>query len=406
MTRLPALLSVMLLAAAACSSTDSSETSQATPTSAGADETDEGGQGGEEAGGLDATPLADGWTLTRVGDGIKPVLALDSGGQPTIAWLTEKLTGGFAAYAAASEGWVEDRFVEGYFYGPIGLAFDPEDRPHVVYHDHQDVEFQDALGDLALAVRQDGSWRVEAVTDDGHDGWDSTVAIGPDGVVRAAGIDPQQFGRQDGVEYYELGAGGWEVTAIGSGPVEYEWNVALAVSAGGAVGLTYIDNNAADLVYAELLDGTWTTEVIDAEGDVGRFSSLAFDSSDQPHVSYYDADEGTVRYATRADGSWTVEPVGALGDVEISFTGARRLTGIAVDEAGSPQIVFGDRIVVRRAVRGDGGWQATEVFRAAERPLGQLVSFALGPGDVPHIATYEGTAGDGASAEIVYLTTG
>jgi len=348
--------------------------------------------------------VTDGWELTRVGAGAKPVLALDGDGAPAIAWIVERLQGGFVAYAAAAEEWTPEEFVEGYFYGPIGLDFDTVGDPHIVYHDHQASAFREELGDLTHAVRQAGSWTVEPATDEGHDGWDSTIAIGADGVVRAAGIDPQQFGRQDGVEYYERGADGWEVTAIGSGPVEYEWNVSLAVGPSGEVGLTYFDNNTADLVYARLDDGAWQLETVASDGDVGRFSSLAYDSSGTPHISFFDAD-GLVLYATTADGAWVTEEVGRLDDVVTGHIGARRITAIDVGADEAPQVVFGDRRVVRHAVRNPDGWQVSDVLTAGERDLGQQVSFELGPEGTAHIATYEGSAAEGSNAEILYLTT-
>ncbi len=69
-------------------------------------------------------------------------------------------------------------------------------------------------------------------------------------MVRAAGVDPAQFGREDGVEYYELSGGEWEVTAIGSGPVEYEWNVGLAAGPDGLPSISYYDQEAADMMWA------------------------------------------------------------------------------------------------------------------------------------------------------------
>ncbi|MEE8331427.1 MAG: hypothetical protein V3R84_06615 [Acidimicrobiia bacterium] len=404
------IAAVLLLVAAACGDTGSTGDTLSTepaadsaPTTSSITDTTTGDSTSSPP--AAGSGIADGWTVTRVGTGIKPVLALDASDQPAIAWLVEEVNEGFVSYAAAAEEWTEDRLVEGYFYGPIGLAFDPAGNPHIAYHDHQDTSFQDDLGDLAHAVRQGDAWTLDTATDDGHDGWDSTIAIGSDGVVRAAGIDPQQFSRDDGVEYYELGPGGWQVTAIGSGPIEYEWNVSLAVSDAGVVGLSYFDNNSADLVYAELGDGSWDLTVVDFGGDVGRFSSLAFDADSNPHISYYDED-GTVRYATRAGETWSTEDVGELDDVEIAFAGARRITAIDIDSSGSPQVVFGDRSVVRHATRTAAGWETTDVFSASDQPLGQLVSFALGSDDTPHVATYEGTAADGSTAEVLYLTTG
>jgi hypothetical protein len=352
--------------------------------------------------GPNGTTLAGGWSAQALGAGAKPVLALDADDSPAVAWLSEAIDEGFVSFASGDDGWTEERIVEGYFYGPIGLDFDPAGLPHVVYHDHQSGTFEQDLGDLALAVRSSGAWSTAPAEDDGHDGWDSTVAIGTDGIVRAAGIDPQQFGRLDGIEYYELGPDGWSVTAIGSGPIEYEWNVSLDVSNNGDVALSYFDNNSADLVFASLAADGWQLETVDSDGDVGRFSSLAVDAGGTPHISYY-AGDGTVRYATKSADGWVTETVGRLDAVQISFSGARRITGIDLDSQGVPQIVFGDLEVVRHAIPTPDGWEVADVLTASDTPLGQLVSLAVDDQGSAHIATYTGSADQPASAEILYL---
>jgi hypothetical protein len=340
-----------------------------------------------------------------VGTGIKPDLALDAQGAPAIAWLVEEVDEGFVSYAAEAEGWAEDRFIEGYFYGPIGLDFDAAGNPHIAYHDHQDTTFQPDKGDLVLAVRGSEGWDINTAADDGHDGWDSTVVVADDGVVRAAGVDPAQFESEEGVEYYELTDGEWEVTAIGTGPVEYEWNISLDVDPDGSPALTYFDHINQDLVFAARDGEAWSLETIDSEGDVGRFSSLAIDAGGTAHVSYYHVDSGTVRYATNAGGAWSVEDVDTLDAVEIGFTGARRITDIDVDSAGIPNIAFADTTVVRLATGGDSGWTVEDVAAAGPLPLGQLVSLELDGADVPHIATYEVTAPSPLNGVIVYLTS-
>jgi len=253
--RWPLLISTLALVAAACGGssdgeTGPTETSSPDPTTTTAIDQPTDTTAPPTVGGGDIV-VAPGWSLTAVGNGIKPDLALDGDDLPALAWLVEELDEGFVAFSSAAEGWTEQRFVEGYFYGPIGLDFDPAGDPHIAYHDHQSDSFQPDLGDLTHAVRTGNDWTVEAAAHDGHDGWDSTIAIGTDGVVRAAGIDPQQFDSQVGVEYYERNADGWQVTAIGSGPIEYEWNVSLAVSEAGRTGLSYHDNNTGQLMFAE-----------------------------------------------------------------------------------------------------------------------------------------------------------
>ena len=356
-----------------------------------------------------AASIADGWSATTVGAGIKPALALDSAGAPSIAYLFEAIGEGFVAFASATDGWTLDTVVEGYFYGPIDLAFDPEGRPNIVYHDHQASSFQQDLGDLTYALRDGTGWQISVAEDDGHDGWDSTIAIAADGVVRAAGVDPSQFGSSDGIEYYELSDGVWSVTAIGSGPIEYEFNVGLAVGPDGLPALSYYNDRDGELVFASFDGSAWTLETVTADGDVGKFSSLQFDAEGRPHISFFEdlgGSSGRILYAVRDGGAWTVEEVGTLDDVQQGMTGTRRNSSLALDAGGVPHVVFSDEGVIRYATRTEAGWDVQEIVTAGDRPLGQLVSLKLDAAGTPHLAFFEVTSGGPLDGLVVYVTQG
>ena len=353
-----------------------------------------------------AFTIAEGYTATAIADGVKPDLELAPDGTPGITYLLEDLEG-FVDYADAASGWTQQRVIDGYLYGPIGLAYTPEGEPRIAYHDHQDTSFNQDIGDLTYATRTDGTWTVEAVNDDGHDGWDTTIAIAPDGVVRAAGVDPEQFGSTAGVEYYELGDGSWTVTEIGSGPIAYEFNVSLAVDPEGNPALTYYDTTNMDLKYAIRSDGAWSIETVDSDGDAGRYSSLAFDDSGVPHISYLRLDTpttGRVRYATLDGAAWTTSDVGTLDDLRTGFTGTRRNTAIAVDASGVPHVVYSDESVVKWAVASGDAWDTSIVVTAGDRPLGQLVSFRLADDGTLHLATFEVTQESPLTGVVAYIT--
>jgi hypothetical protein len=350
--------------------------------------------------------FADNWVRTEIARGVKPDLSFDAQGQPAIAYVLEELEG-FVAFASSGSGWAEEQVASGYFYGPIGLAFHPDGSAIVAYHDHQDTKFDQELGDLVVATRSDAGWTSDIAADEGHDGWDSTVAVSSDGTVHAAGIDPQQFNREDGIQHYVLGADGWTATAIGSGPIEYEWNVSLAITPDGRPALTYFDNNTQDLRYAELVDGAWVIQTISEAGDVGRFSSLAIDDAGTPHISFFERTgetTGLVRYATRVSGSWVTEPVGELADVLISFTGARRITSLALHLNGAPVIAYSDQAVLSLATRGETGWSSTTVATADDFALGQQVDLGIDADGKPHLATYAVTNPAPLDGTIIYLT--
>ena len=401
------LLSVLAIAAFVAAACNSDSGDGGVPPATSPPVGDNGGTS-TDADTLAAT-IADAWNATIVGSGIKPALALDSAGAAAIAYLFEEVGEGFVNFTSASDGWVPQTVIEGYFYGPIDLAFDPDGQPNIVYHDHQASSFQQDLGDLTYAIRDASGWQIAVAADDGHDGWDSTIAIANDGVVRAAGVDPSQFGSADGIEYYELRDGAWSVTAIGSGPIEYEFNVGLAVSPDGQPALSYYDGRSGDLIFASFDGANWNLETVASEGDVGKFSSLQIDGEGRPHITFYDdlgGSAGRVLYAVRDAGSWTLEEIATLDDVRLGMTGARRNSSLALDADGVPHVAFSDQDSVSYATRTDGVWDVVEVATAGDRAFGQLVSLKVDIAGIPHLAFTELTQSNPLAGLIVYATLG
>lgn len=91
---------------------------------------------------------------------------------------------------------------EGYFYGPLDLAFDDEGRPDILFHLHESAEDDLRKGTSSTRPARRGLDGGDGESN-GHDGWDSAIAIGADSVVHSAGVDPTQFNSDVAVEYYE-----------------------------------------------------------------------------------------------------------------------------------------------------------------------------------------------------------
>jgi hypothetical protein len=350
--------------------------------------------------------VAEGWNAVSLGSGVKPAVAIDPSGKAGVTWLLEKTGEGFVAFAESDGGWEVEIVKEGYFYGPIGLAYEPDGTPNIVIHDHQADSFDPQLGDLVRLSLDGSTWVEDIARDSGHDGWDSTVVIGDDGVIHAAGVDPAQFGSTDGVEYYRNAGSGWEVTQIGSGPIPYQYNVSLALDPAGTPSLTYYNDVDQDLVFARLENGSWILEKAAEDGNVGKYSSLAYDSDGRPGVTFFrqtGSAAGEIVYATRDDDGWTLETIGEL--TAFSEPNARRNSSLAFDSQGRANVVFADTQGVWYAVREESGWEIRQIVEAG-LPLGQLVSLAIDGNDRPHIALYEVTQAQPLDGSVAYLTTG
>jgi len=349
--------------------------------------------------------VADGWKAVSLGSGVKPSIAIDPSGTPGVAWLLEKVGEGFVKYATSGDDWGVQTVREGYFYGPIGLAYELDGTPNIIIHDHQADDFDPELGDLVRLSLDGSTWVEDIARDPGHDGWDSTVVIGDDGVIHAAGVDPAQFGSTDGVEYYSNSGSGWVVTRVGSGPIPYQYNVALALDPTGSPSLTYYNDSDQDLIFASLENGAWTLEKAAEEGNVGKYSSLAYDPDGLPTVTFFrqtGSTTGEIVYGIKGADGWTLETIGEL--TAFSEENARRNSALAFDSRGRANVVFSDTQGVWYAVRGDAGWETVPIVEAG-LPLGQLVSLAIGEDDRPHIAIYEVTEDRPLDGTVAYLTT-
>lgn len=406
--RLVGLLAALGLVVAACGAeTTGDDPETAAPTTTTPEGTTTTAEPGTSDVGELTFSVADGWSAQALGQGVKPVITLDPDGAPGVAWLLErKGSDGFVAYASAAGGWEVEIAARGYFYGPIDLDYSPEGQPNIVIHDHQADTFNPSLGNLVRLFREGGEWVEDVAENPGHDGWDSTIAIAEDGVIHAAAVDPAQFGRTDGVEYYRNDGDGWEVTQIGSGPVSYQYNVGLALDPSGSPAISYYNDAEQHLVFAGLVGGSWELEVVAEEGTVGKYSSLAFTPDGRPAISFFNqfsSQEGEILYAAKDGDLWVVESVGEI-DV-FSERNARRNSSLAFDSQGRAHVVFSDTSAVWYSVRGDDGWETTQIVTGS-LPLGQLVSLAIDGDDRPHLTLYEVTDEGRLDGVVAYLTTG
>ena len=349
------------------------------------------------------------WTIEDVGEGAKPAIALTDDGSAYVAYMLEAMPGFVKVAKRDDSGWQTDTVEEGYFYGPLDLVSGPDGTIHLIYHDHEENQFQPSKGDVAYAVLKNGEWSKENVFNPGHDGWDGRLFVDSNGNAHISAIDPEEFDG-DGLEYYGQDASGaWTVEQVGTGAITYKYATSVATDPQGNPHITYYEQNKDDLALASKTDSGWVVTTVDGEGSTGLFSSLAIDADGRYHISYFEKvsnSSGVVKYATKGadEADWEIREVGSLDSLTFGFVGARNITSMVVDSSGNPWIAYTDEKVVNLAVWDGADWQTSAVAEASDDLLGQIISLKLDSSDAPHLTYVEGASQRSADGIVKYAT--
>lgn len=172
--------------------------------------------------------------------------------------------------------------------------------------------------------------------------------------------------------------------------------LSVAADSTGSTVFSSYTTDYGDLVVGRIrADSTMSCEYVDGLGsDVGLYSSLSVDHLDRPRVAYFDRTNGRLKYAQKTAGGWEVVTVPRTG-AEDHLVG--RSCSLALDSDGLPHIAFLDETAgtlnLARKAR-DGRW-AVEVVAGAGNgdwpgtlggEVGRMISVVLDTKDREWIA--------------------
>ena len=255
-----------------------------------------------------------------------PSLVLDSSDTPHIAYTRRGPEVKYAVLSGTT--WVSET-VDGVAASP-SLALDSSGNPHIAYCDVRPTPPSGPGQGLKYAYWTGSGWGMESV---------DVVECDEAPSLALDSLDTPHIAyhdaTNDSVKYAVLSGTTWvsetvEVSALlPSLVLDGSDNPHIAYTHRGP----YVN-------YAVLSGATWVTETVDGEMVAGP--SLALDSSDNPHIACCDVRPpevgGGVKYAYWTGTEWVIESVDAVG----SDPSKKRSTSLALDSSNNPHVSYYD----------------------------------------------------------------
>jgi hypothetical protein len=216
-----------------------------------------------------------------------------------------------------------------------------------------------------------------------------SVAVDSTGATHIAATEYTSQGRV--LTYLTDASGSWVSTQVDT--TLMGWPLSIAVDSNRIPHITYPTGTDAwmngKLMYATIVNGSWTREEIPFEHSEGWSSDIAVDSSGHVHIV---AESVSVVYVTNAGGNWSIEGVFGTDLTLISVS-------IALDLNNSPRIAYygGNSLKgqwgLQYAVRTSNGTWTSTMVENVETMNWPSCSIAIDSHNNAHIAYTNGQTG-------------
>jgi hypothetical protein len=246
---------------------------------------------------------------------------------PCISYYDEYGSWGLKLAFWDSTTWITEVVRGGYHQGNGGtsLALAPTYpyTPHICYNLGFEIPGV-RLTYLNGTAWMSGTW-VEERVDNGPGGWSCSLALEP-----TYPYTPHiSYATPSGLKH----AWRWDTTWLTETVDSVGRVTSLALDSNDNPHASYRDITNLDLKYARKSGTIWFSETVDSDGDAGWYPSLALDRLDNPHISYFDKGHADLKYA-RFDGRvWIIQTV----DGEVGQN-----SSLALDQVGCPHISYRD----------------------------------------------------------------
>ncbi len=229
---------------------------------------------------------------------------------------------------------LDDYQIMAYPQGVVGIhtsiAIDSTNRVHITYMDTQFVDPANANGRLKYATWDGVNWEIGQIIDDRN----------PTGLYNSLAIN--------------------------------RYTLRPCVS--------YLSELYDDLRYAcRSSGGAWEAEFVDAVGNLGAFTSLAFTANGVAYISYYDFENGNLKLANGWPGDWEINTLDTTGNTGM-------YTSTAIDSDGRVFVSYVNNTAGNVKLVSSPGWSPGVL--AEVPPEGRYTSIAIDKNDRPGVVYY------------------
>ena len=217
------------------------------------------------------------------------------------------------------------------------IAVNSNNAVHISYYDSTNDDLKYAT--CASSCSSTSSWSKVTVDSSGDVGKYSSVAIDSNDAVHISYRDSTN----DDLKYATCSSSCSSASSWTTSTIDSVGNVgsrtSIAIDSNDALHISYHDITNGDLKYATDQSGSWANTTVDSVGTVGQYTSIAIDSNDVVHISYYDATNKDLKYATNMQSS-IVSGVGGVIKFVDRDAEVGRYSSIAVDSSGDVHISY------------------------------------------------------------------
>ncbi len=276
-------------------------------------------------------------------------LAVDSTNVPHI--LYSKWSGGQLRYAVLTGStWNIQTISQPSWVDSPGIAIDKTGNVHIVFRVNLILNYAKLAG---------SSWNSEIVDTEGRNGVGNSLITDNNGNPHISYVAYVEEGKQP-LKYAKKIGSTWSIQTVDSTGMCYYTSMALDSNGNPHISYSYKANQtSSDLIlkYAKWTGSVWTIQTV-VSTNIGYFTSVVLDSSNNPQICYDDY-SGSLKYTKWSGSAWSTQTVEEFG----AYT-----SSMVLHSTGNPRIAYSNSTGLK---------YAELIDPEVTTPIPELTSFAI-----------------------------